>query len=200
MNKRFSHAALRAMVLIVIVVAVTMAGACSVAESFLRQPLPPSETLMLEALLLEGGGMMPGTQVVRLGWDPPEEDLSVDLVVIEQSITAAGPWEEIAAELAATGHHEETSIFRPGNFYYFRAFMTRDREETDPAEPVVVWIPDVGAYDRTAPGVVAPPNRTPTPVPGSGVAPTPLPTITGDPSVPFLVVPPTHSPTPTPTP
>ena len=113
--------------------------------------------------------MLPGTQVVRIGWDPPDDNAEADLIVIERSVNANGPWEEIAAKLPATGFHEATATFRHGNFYYFRAFMTRGNEETEPAEPISVWIPDVGALERTAPGVVVPANSTPTPVPGSDV-------------------------------
>ena len=147
--------------------------------------------------------MLPGTQVVRIGWNPPDENAEADLIVIERSVNANGPWEEIAAKLPATGYHEATATFRHGNFYYFRAFMTRGNEETEPAEPISVWIPDVGALERTAPGVVVPANSTPTPVPGSDV---PHPRHSQhrprDQSAPFMVVPPTPTPlaTATPTP
>ncbi len=188
-----------ALMAVLAIAAVAVSGACSVMDGLFRQPLPPSETLALEALLLEGGGMIPGTQVVRVGWSPPNEDIGVDLIVIEQSISPDGPWEEVAAKPPSTGFHEETSIYRPGNFYYFRAFMTRNEEETLPAAPAAVWIPDLGALERTAPGVVAPPNRTPTPGPHVDASPIPVPTV-GDRSVPFVIVPPTATPTPTPTP
>ena len=202
MQDRFPNRTLTGALLAVVAMVMLVVGGCSVADSVFRQPLPPSETLALEAILLEGGGMLPGTLVVRIGWNPPDDNAEADLIVIERSVTANGPWDEIAAKLPATGHHEETATFRHGNFYYFRAFMTRGNEETEPAEPISVWIPDVGALERTAPGVVVPANSTPTPVPGSDVPPTPFPTPSGDQSAPFMVVPPTPTPlaTATPTP
>ena len=180
MQDRFPNRTLTGALLAVVAMVMLVVGGCSVADSVFRQPLPPSETLALEAILLEGGGMLPGTQVVRIGWNPPDENAEADLIVIERSVNAKGPWEEIAAKLPATGYHEATATFRHGNFYYFRAFMTRGNEETEPAEPISVWIPDVGALERTAPGVVVPANSTPTPVPGSDVPPTPFPTPSGD--------------------
>ena len=202
MQDRFPNRTLTGALLAVVAMVMLVVGGCSVADSVFRQPLPPSETLALEAILLEGGGMLPGTQVVRIGWNPPDDNAEADLIVIERSVNAKGPWEEIAAKLPATGYHEATATFRHGNFYYFRAFMTRGNEETEPAEPISVWIPDVGALERTAPGVVVPANSTPTPVPGSDVPPTPFPTPSGDQSAPFMVVPPTPTPlaTATPTP
>ena len=202
MADRFPNRTLTGALLAVVAMVMLVVGGCSVADSVFRQPLPPSETLALEAILLEGGGMLPGTQVVRIGWNPPDDNAEADLIVIERSVNAKGPWEEIAAKLPATGYHEATATFRHGNFYYFRAFMTRGNEETEPAEPISVWIPDVGALERTAPGIVVPANSTPTPVPGSDVPPTPFPTPSGDQSAPFMVVPPTPTPlaTATPTP
>ena len=202
MQDRFPNRTLTGALLVVVAMVMLVVGGCSVADSVFRQPLPPSETLALEAILLEGGGMLPGTQVVRIGWNPPDDNAEADLIVIERSVNAKGPWEEIAAKLPATGYHEATATFRHGNFYYFRAFMTRGNEETEPAEPISVWIPDVGALERTAPGVVVPANSTPTPVPGSDAIPTPFPTPSGDQSAPFMVVPPTPTPlaTATPTP
>ena len=202
MQDRFPNRTLTGALLAVVAVMMFVGGGCTVADSLIRQPLPPSETLALEAILLEGGGMLPGTQVVRIGWNPPDDNAKADLIVIERSVNANGPWVEIAAKLPATGYHEETATFRHGSFYYFRAFMTRGNEETEPAEPISVHIPDVGALQRTAPGVVVPANSTPTPAPGSDVPPTPLPTPSGDQSAPFMVVPPTPTPlaTATPTP
>ncbi len=176
-------------------------GACSVAETIFRQPLPPPETLGLQAMLLEGGGMMPGTQVVRLGWNPPDENLGIDLIVVEQAKTPDGPWEEISSRPASRGFHEETSIYQPGNYFYFRAFMTRGGEEGPPGEPAAVWFPSLGALERIAPGVIAPPNNspTPTPTPRPGSTATPAPT-TGTPTGPFSIVAPTATPTFTPIP
>ena len=59
--------------------ALTLAGGCAAVEGVFRQPLPPSETLALQAILLEGGGMMPGTDVVRLNWSPPRRTWTSNL-------------------------------------------------------------------------------------------------------------------------
>ena len=200
MQDRFPNRTLTGALLAVVAVVMLMVGGCTVADGVFRQPLPPSETLALEALLLEGGGLLPGTLVVRIGWNPPDENIEADFVVVERSINPNGPWDEIAAKLPETGYHEESAAFRHGRFYYFRAFLARGNQETEPAEPVSVWIPDVGALERSATGQVLPANRTPTPVPGSDVPPTPLPTASGDSSAPFMVVPPTPTPSTTATP
>ena len=184
-----------------VMLAALLGGACTFAENAFRQSLPPSETLGLQVLLLEGGGIMPGTQVVRLGWNPPDDSRGVDLVVLEQAKTPDGPWEEVSSRAPDRGFHEETSIYLPGNFYYFRAFMTRGEEEAEPSAPLSVWFPSLGALERIAPGVIAPPNNspTPTPTPRPGSTATPPPT-TGTPTGPFSITAPTPTPLPTPTP
>ena len=194
---RAARAVLVSVVLAALAVSV---GACAAVDGVFRQPLPPSETLTLQALLLEGGGMMPGTQVVRLNWSPPDTDLDVDFVVIEYSENEDGPWEEVVAKLPHVGFHEHGRIFRHGSFHYYRVFLARGQEETPAAEPISVWIPDRGALDRDGPGNVLPDNRTPTPVPGSDIPPTPLPTLEGDTNAPFIVVAPTSTPSVTATP
>ena len=136
-------------------------GACSVAESVFRQPLPPPETLGLQALLLEGGGMMPGTQVVRLGWNPPDDTLGIDLVVMEQAKTPDGPWEEVSSRAPSRGFHEETSIYQPGNFYYFRAFMTRGEGRGPAQRADVRLVPQPWRPSTHRPRRYRPPQQLP---------------------------------------
>ena len=147
-----------------------------------------------------GGGVMPGTDVVRVNWSPPDDDLDIDFVVIEYSEHENGPWDEIAAKAPDAGHYEHGAIFTSGKFHYYRVFLARGQEETPRTDPIAVWIPGQGALDRAGPGQVLPANRTPTPVPGSDAPPTPLPTISGDSDAPFMVVPPTPTAPPTPVP
>ena len=192
--------AMRTALVSVALAALTLAGGCAAVEGVFRQPLPPSETLALQAILLEGGGMMPGTDVVRLNWSPPEEDLDVEFVVIEHSENEDGPWEEVVAKLPGVGFHEHGAIFRSGSFHYYRVFMVRGQEETPPTGPISVWFPGQGALERAAPGQVLPANLTPTPMPGSDATATPLPTPSGDSNAPFMVVPPTATPSVTATP
>ncbi len=192
--------AVRAALVSIALVALALSGACAAVDGVFRQPLPPSETLKLQALLLEGGGVMPGTQVVRLSWSPPDEDLDIDFVVFEYSQNEDGPWEEVAAKNPDAGHHEHGSIFRSGHFYYYRVFMIRGQEETPRTAPTLVWIPGQGALERSGPGQILPPNQTPTPVPGSDAPATPLPALPGDNTSPFIVVPPTPTPSVTVTP
>ena len=192
--------AVRAALVSVVLAALALTGACAAVDSVVRQPLPPSETLNLQAMLLEGGGVMPGTQVVRLSWSPPDENLDIDFVVFEYSENEDGPWEEVTAKKPDAGHHEHGAVFRSGSFYYYRVFMERGQEETPRTAPTSVWIPDQGALERAGPGQILPPNQTPTPLPGSDATATPLPTPSGDSTSPFMVVPPTATPSVTATP
>ena len=178
--------------------ALALSGACAAVDGVFRQPLPSPETLNLQAFMLEGGGVMPGTDVVRVNWSPPDDDLDIDFVVIEYSEQENGPWDEIAAKAPDAGHYEHGAIFTSGSFHYYRVFLARGQEETPPTDPIAVWIPGQGALDRAGPGQVLPANRTPTPVPGSDAPPTPLPTVSGDSNAPFMVVPPTPTAPPTP--
>ena len=75
--------AVRAALVSIALAALALSGACAAIEGVVRQPLPPSETLNLQAMLIEGGGVMPGTQVVRLSWSPPDENLDIDFIVFE---------------------------------------------------------------------------------------------------------------------
>lgn len=198
--------AVRTALVSIVLAALVLSGACAAIDSVVRQPLPPPETLDLQAILLEGGGVMPGTQVVRLSWSPPDENLNIEFIVFEESENENGPWQEIAAKPPDAGHHEHGAVFRRGTFHYYRVFMTRGQEETPRTEPMSVWIPDRGALQRSPSGQPIPDHITPTPLPGlePTVTPTPLPALTGDTDSPFIVVPPTATPsvtaTPTPTP
>ena len=192
--------AVRAALVSIALTALVLAGACAAIEGVVRQPLPPSETLDVQALLLEGGGVMPGTEVIRLSWSPPDENLDIDLVVFEYSENEDGPWEEVGAKSPDTGFYEHGAVFRSGHFHYYRVFMTRGQEETPRTAPTSVWVPDKGALERAGPGQVLPPNWTPTAVPGSDATATPLPALTGDTNSPFIVVPPTATPSVTATP
>ncbi len=193
--------AVRAALVSIVLVVLALSGACAAIDSAIRQPLPPPETLNLQAILLEGGGVMPGTQVVRLSWSPPDENLDIDFIVFEDSVNENGPWEEVAAKTPDAGHHEDGGVFRKGNFHYYRVFMVRGQEETPRTEPTSVWIPDAGALERDASGQVIPAHITPTPLPGSEApTATPLPALSGDSNSPFIVVPPTATPSVTATP
>lgn len=193
--------AVRAALVSIALAALALSGACAAIEGVVRQPLPPSETLNLQAMLIEGGGVMPGTQVVRLSWSPPDENLDIDFIVFEYSENENGPWEEIAAKNPDAGHHEHGAVFRKGNFHHYRVFMIRGQEETPRTEPTSVWIPDAGALQRNAAGQPIPDHITPTPLPGSEApTATPLPALSGDTNSPFIVVPPTATPSVTATP
>lgn len=192
--------AVRAALVSIALAALGLAGACAAVDSVIRQPLPPSETLNLQAILIEGGGVMPGTQVVRLNWSPPDENLDIDFIVFEYSGNENGPWEEIVAKTPDSGFHEHGAIFSSGDFHYYRVFMIRGQEETPRTAPTSVWIPGRGALERAGPGQILPPNVTPTPLPGSDATATPLPTPSGDSTSPFMVVPPTSTPSVTATP
>ena len=192
--------AVKAALVSIALAALMLSGACAAIDGIVRQPLPPSETLNVQAMLIEGGGVMPGTQVIRLSWSPPDENLDIDLVVFEYSENEDGPWEEVGAKSPNAGFYEHGAVFRGGHFHYYRVFMIRGQEETQRTAPTSVWMPDQGALERAGPGQVLPPNVTPTPLPGSDATATPLPALTGDTNSPFIVVPPTATPSVTATP
>jgi hypothetical protein len=136
--------------------------------------LQPAETLQLQAQLLPGVSGAGGTSTVRISWRLPDE--SVDLVVVEQAGSPQGPWEEIGAVRPERGFHEESSIYRPGRFYYFRAFLVRGNEETVPGAPVSVWVPY--SEPSVTPTPAPTPSGSPTPTPEGGPPPTPTPSPT----------------------
>ena len=192
--------AVRAAFVSIALTALVLSGACTAIDGVVRQPLPPPETLKLQGLLIAGGGVMPGTQVVRLSWSPPDENLDIDFVVLEYSESENGPWDEVAAKAPDAGHHEHGAVFRGGHFHHYRVFMIRGQEETPRTEPTSVWIPDQGALERDAAGQPIPAHITPTALPGSIPTATPLPALPGESTSPFIVVPPTATPSVTATP
>ncbi len=146
-----------------LVFATLLLSGCSAIQGTFAAPLPPPETLDLQASLLPGGGPG-GTQTVFISWTVPRERDGVEIVVIEQAQDESGPWVEIGVVPPDRGTHRESSIFRPGRFYYFRAFLARGNEETEPGPVVTLWIP----FER---------RPTPTPRPTS----TPRPPATATP-------------------
>lgn len=146
----------RGWVLLVALAAISLAMGCSVLEGAFAPPLPPAETIGLQAKLLTSGNVA-SDSTMHLSWTPPRESDEVDSVVIEQAGSPDGPWEEIAAVRPERGYHQETSIFRPGRLYYFRAFLTRGNEEGPTGAPIEVWVP----------AVTRPPTPTPAPLPTS---------------------------------
>ncbi len=194
--------AVRAALVSIVLAGLALSGACTAIESVVRQPLPSPETLNLQAALIEGGGVMPGTQVVRISWSPPDEDLDIEFIVLEYSENENGPWEEVAAKNPSDGHHEHGGVFRKGSFHYYRVFMTRGQEETPRTVPLSTWIHDRGALQRSDTEQPIPDHITPTPLPGYVPPPTatPLPPLPGDTNSPFIAVPPTATPSVTATP
>ena len=187
--------AVQAVIIACALAALAVSGACAAVDGVMRQPLPSPETLALQAILLEGGGVIPGTDVIRLNWVPPSEDADVEFVVLEYSENEDGPWDEVAAKRPDAAFHEHGSVFRSGSFHHYRVFMTRGRDETPRTEPIAVWIPGQGALERSETGQVLPRNPTATPRPDTPI--TPLPTVPADSSAPFLVVAPTATVPPT---
>ncbi|MDA1096858.1 MAG: hypothetical protein O3B84_06350, partial [Chloroflexi bacterium] len=133
-------------------------GGCSAVQTAFQAPLPPADTLALQAILVPGGGG--GTKTIRISWKPPDE--SVDFVVIEESRgTEQGPWQEIATVRSQRGFHEEAAVYRPGRFYYFRGILVRGNEETRPTPTLSMWIPFEAAEPSPTPRPPAPPTPFP---------------------------------------
>ena len=165
---------------LVMAMTVLVVGCSGISQVF--EPLPPANTLNLQAALVEGD-TVGGTRTVRLTWTPPDQ--SIDLIVIEESREGPdGPWTEIQTLVPTRSFHLESAIYRPGNVFHFRAIIVRGNEESTPTEPVRVWVP----YEPRRP--------TSTPLP----AYTPTPTPTPDPDAPTPTAIPTSTLTPTPDP
>ena len=151
--------------------ATLLLSGCSAIQETFAAPLPPSETLNLKASLLPGGGIA-GTRTVFISWAVPRESDNVEAIVIEQAKDESGPWEEIAAVRPDGGAHREVSIFRPGKFYYFRAFLARGSEDTEPGPVFTLWIP----FER-----LPTPTPRPTSTPRPPATATPIPEATPTP-------------------
>jgi len=139
------------------ITAVFVVGCSGIQQTF--DPLAPSSTIAFQAALMPGEAVA-GSRTIRLSWTLP--DASVDFIVIEESReTRDGPWEEIATVRPLRGFHQESSIYRPGRAYYFRAFVVRGNEEAIPTDPLRVWVP----YEPRRPTNTPLPAYTPTPSP-----------------------------------
>ena len=116
-------------------------SSCTQIKAGLESPLPPPETLQLQADVMDSSNI--GGKMVHFSWTPPDESSNIDLVVIEKAENLQGPWEEIAASRPYRGYYQEKgSIFRIGRIYYFRVFLTRGGDQTTPTKPMEVLITD----------------------------------------------------------
>tara|TARA_Y100000590_G_scaffold342299_1_gene390798 strand:- start:3726 stop:4136 length:411 start_codon:yes stop_codon:yes gene_type:complete len=116
-------------------------SSCTQIKAGLESPLPPPETLQLQADVMDSSNI--GGKMVHFSWTPPDESSNIDLVVIEKAENLQGPWEEIAAARPHRGYYQEKgSIFRIGRIYYFRVFLTRGGDQTKPTKPMEVLITD----------------------------------------------------------
>ena len=116
-------------------------SSCTQIKAGLESPLPPPETLQLQADVMDSSNI--GGKMVDFSWTPPDESSNIDLVVIEKAENLQGPWEEIAASRPYRGYYQEKgSIFRIGRIYYFRVFLTRGGDQTKPTKPMEVLITD----------------------------------------------------------
>jgi len=116
-------------------------SSCTQIKAGLESPLPPPETLQLQADVMDSSNI--GGKMVHFSWTPPDESSNIDLVVIEKAENPQGPWEEIAASRPYRGYYQEKgSIFRVGRIYYFRVFLTRGGDQTKPTKPMEVLITD----------------------------------------------------------
>lgn len=151
------------MALALLALLASLAGGCSVIKAATAAPLPPAETIGLSAQVLPGDTSM-GNKTVRISWTPP--GAGVEKVAIEQADSRGGPWQEVKLVDAKRGFHDETSLFRPGHFYYFRGTLLRGNEESPPGPAVELWVP------RESPVPTPTPRPSPTPVPPAAT-PTP---------------------------
>ena len=116
-------------------------SSCTQIKAGLESPLPPPETLQLQADVMDSSNI--GGKMVHFSWTPPDESSNIDLVVIEKAENLQGPWEEIAASRPYRGYYQEKgSIFSIGRIYYFRVFLTRGGDQTKPTKPMEVLITD----------------------------------------------------------
>ncbi len=114
---------------------------CSQIKAGLQSPMPPPETLQLQADVLDSSNIW--GKMILFSWTPPDENNNIDLLIIEKADSLNGPWQEIAASRAYKGYYQEkASILRTGRIYYFRVFLTRGGDKTKPTVPMEVLITD----------------------------------------------------------
>ena len=114
---------------------------CNQIKAGLQSPMPPPETLQLQADVMDSANIW--GKMIHFSWTPPDENNNIDLVIIEKSNNLNGPWEEIAAARPHKGYYQEKgSILRVGRKYYFRVFLTRGGDKTKPTVPMEILITD----------------------------------------------------------